>query len=286
MYVLAWKQGSVKSGMKSGKATQPKLTPAFKGKASGDTDMNYGSWVTPSSTWIKNKSISSKYDGNLFTVMAGGDFKIKDNILIGTSAGYESLDLDTDYNDGTLKDNGFTFAPYFGYTITDYLIFDIMFGYTYLNNEMDRNRSSEHIKGSYDSHRFLVSSNMNYYAIFQDLNLSAVLGYMYVSEKADAYREQGGYNFDVDTQNIYLSEWRFGGRAGYFINTFEPYISTAYLYDNTWNNDGGDRDELEGALGCNYYPADNLILSFEVANSFFRDDIENTRVLFNLHFNF
>ncbi len=60
----------------------------------------------------------------------------------------------------------------------------------------------------------------------------------------------------------------------------------AYLYDYAWNNGGNDRDELEGVLGCNYYPTDNLILSFEATNSFFRDDIENTRVIFNLHLDF
>ncbi len=286
MYVFAWRQGSIKSGIKTAKATQPTQTPYFRGIASGDKNTNYGSWITPASTWMKNKSATSKYDGNLFTVMAGGDFKLTENILIGTSVGYESLDLDTDYNDGSLKDNGFTFAPYFGYTITDYLIFDVMLGYTYLNNDMDRNRSSEPIKGSYDSHRFLISSNVNYYAMFQNWNLSAVLGYMYVNENEDAYQEIGGYDFDVGSQNIYLGEWRFGGRAGYFIKSFEPYISTAYLYDSVWNNGGSDRDELEGVLGCNYYPTDNLILSFEATNSFFRDDIENTRVNFNLHFDF
>jgi len=161
-----------------------------------------------------------------------------------------------------------------------------MLGYTYLDNYMDRNRSSERIKGSFDSNRFLISSNMNYYTIVQNWNLSAVLGYMYVNENEDAYKEQGSYNFDVERQNIYLGEWRFGGRAGYFINTFEPYISMAYLYDYAWDNGGNDRDELEGVLGCNYYPADNLILSLETTNSFFRDDIENTRLTFNLHFDF
>jgi len=276
----------VKSGIKPEKAARLAQTSSFRGIASGDKETNYGTWFTPASTWMKNKSTVSKYDGNLFSVMAGGDFKLTENILIGTSVGYERLDLNTDYNDGTLKDNGFTFAPYFGYQISDYLIFDLILGYTYLDNDIDRNLSSERIKGSFNSHRFLISSNINYYAIIQNWNLNAVLGYMYVNEKEDAYREEGGYNFDVASQNIYLGEWRFGGRAGYFINTFEPYISAAYLYDNDWNNGGSDRDELESVLGCNYYPSDNLILSLEAANSLFRDDIENTSIIFNLHLDF
>ena len=69
------------------------------------------------------------------------------------------------------------------------------------------------------------------------------------------------------------------------LDTVEPYISAAYLYDNTWNS-SGDRDELEGAIGLDFYPTDAFIGSLEVTHSFFRDDISNTRILLNLRYEF
>jgi len=308
MQVFSWYRRNSRPGTKSVQA--PKLNQAAPqtGMASGDEKQNYGVWFTPSSSWMKNTGDTSAYDGRLLSAMAGGDFTIMSNMLLGVSVGYEALDLDTDYNNGTLKDNGFTIAPYFGYTFTDNLVFDLLLGYTYLENDMDRIQggeqiegtfnhrgiektystqlSKERIKGSFDSNRFLVSANVNYSKLIENWNLSAVLGYMYANEEEDAYQEKGGYNFNVDSQTIYLSEWRLGGRAGYLINLFEPYISMAYLYDNAWSDGGTDRDELEGVLGCNYYPADNWIISFDASNSFFRDDIENIRLMYNLHYNF
>ncbi len=308
MLMLAWHRANITAKSQTVKAPNEDQADPQTGMASGEEEQNYGVWFTPSSSWMKNSSNASAYDGYLLTAMAGGDFKIGKNMVLGVSMGYETLDLDTDYNNGSLKDNGFTFAPYLGYTILDNLVFDLLIGYTYLDNDMDRIQEAElvegtfnhrgvakpystrldrqRIKGDFDSERFLVSANANYYQLVDNWNFSAVLGYMYANEEEDAYREQGGYNFDVPSQTIYLSEWRLGGRAGYLIKQFEPFISMAYLYDNAWSEGGTDRDELEGVVGCNWYPNDNWIISMDVSNSFFRDDMENTRLLFNLHYNF
>ena len=63
-------------------------------------------------------------------------------------------------------------------------------------------------------------------------------------------------------------------------------ITSKLLYDHAWNNGGNDRDELEGILGINFYSTDNWIFSFEASNSFFREDIENTRLMINFHLTF
>jgi len=54
-------------------------------------------------------------------------------------------------------------------------------------------------------------------------------------------------------------------RVGYFRGAFEPYLSAAYLYDNTWNDDSQDRDEIEGGVGLDFYSTDNFIFNLAAA---------------------
>jgi outer membrane autotransporter protein len=265
---------------------KPALSTPILGMAAGDTNRSFGAWIAPSGSRLDSDRAASEYDGSLVTLMTGLDFKIAENLLVGLSMGYDHTDLDTAYNNGSFKSKGYTIGPYVGYAITDHLVLDAMLAYTFLNNDVDRNRSTDRITGDYDSRRWMFSTNINYLAMYGNWNFSALAGYMYVSENQDAYTESGGENFTIEEKTSYLGEWRFGGRAGYLLENLEPYIAAAYLYDNTWNSNANDRDELEGTIGVNYFPTTGFILSLEATHSFFRDDFSNTRVLLNLHYDF
>jgi hypothetical protein len=132
----------------------------------------------------------------------------------------------------------------------------------------------------------VISANINYYMLKANWNLSAVAGYMYVNEEQDAYQLTDENTTGVDEATSYIGEWRFGLRVGCFWGAFEPYLSGAYLYDNTWNDDSEDRDEIEGGIGLDFYPTDDFIYSLAAAHSFFRNDSRNTRVMLNLRFEF
>ena len=257
------------------------------GIASGDAAPKLGVWLTPSVSWLDDDNIASRYDGNLYLIMVGADYKVTDRLLLGVSTGYEDIDLDTQFNDGTFQSQGFTIAPYVGFVILDGLTVDAILAYTFLNNDVERDRTTgEILAGDYDSGRSMVSANLNYYALLNNWSLSAIAGYMYVSEDQDAYEQTGAYTNSVGQFTAYLGEWRLGGRAGYLLDKVEPYISAAYLYNNTWNSTAGDRDEMEGAIGLDFFPTDAFIGSIEAAHSFFRDDIANTRILLNLRYEF
>jgi len=256
------------------------------GLASGDAAPKMGLWLTPSVSWLDDDYIASRYDGNLYLIMAGADYKITDRVLLGVSAGYEDTELDTQFNDGTFQSKGVTIAPYIGYVIMEGLTADAILAYTFINNDVERDRTGQRLAGDYDSGRSMISVNLNYYTLLNNWSLSAVGGYMYVSEDQDAYIQTGAYTNSVGQFTAYLGEWRFGGRAGYLLDTVEPYISAAYLYDNTWNSSTGDRDEMEGAIGLDFFPTDAFIGSIEATHSFFRDDIANTRILLNLRYEF
>ncbi|MDM8542340.1 autotransporter outer membrane beta-barrel domain-containing protein [Desulfococcaceae bacterium HSG9] len=257
------------------------------GIASGDEAPKLGLWLTPSVSWLDDDNIASQYDGNLYLIMVGADYKVTDRLLLGVSTGYEDTDLDTQFNDGTFQSQGFTIAPYIGFVILDGLTADAILAYTFLNNDVERDRTTgQRLAGDYDSGRSMVSANLNYYTLLNNWSFSGIAGYMYVSEDQDAYIQTGADSNSVDQFTAYLGEWRLGGRAGYLFDKFEPYIAAAYLYDNTWNSSADDRDELEGAIGLDFYPTDAFIGSVEATHSFFRDDIANTRILLNLRYEF
>lgn len=123
--------------------------------------------------------------------------------------------------------------------------------------------------------------------LFDNLTFDALFSYAILdNEDQEAYQLTDENKTSVDEAVSYVGEWRFGLRAGYFWGDFEPSLSGAYLYDNTWNDDSEDRDEIEGGIGLDFYPADHFIFSLAAAHTFFREHIRNTRVMFNLRFEF
>jgi hypothetical protein len=79
-------------------------------------------------------------------------------------------------------------------------------------------------------------------------------------------------------------ELRVGGKAGYMFSFMQPYVGVAYLYDVAETK--RDPDEVEGAIGIDFFPTENFVISLEAANSFFRYDTYNARFGLNLRYQF
>jgi outer membrane autotransporter protein len=259
----------------------------ISGMASGEDPPKFGLWLTPTVSWLEDDTLSGKHDGNLYMIMAGVDYKPIEKILLGVSGGYEYIDLDTAYNGGTFESEGYNVAPYVGLALFDNLYLDIIFSYAWLQNDVVRDKDTgAALSGDYDSERYVISANLNYYANVNNWSLGAVVGYMYVDEDHDAYTQTGASRSQIEEMNTYLGEWRFGVRIGYIFENAEPYLSAAYLYDDTFSGEVDDRDELECALGIDFYPSDTFSCALEASHGFLRDDVSNTRVLVNLRYNF
>ena len=261
-------------------------TLQMTGLSAGGEASKFGVWFNPSYSWLDSDRSGSEYDGDAFLAMGGIDYEATPKVLIGLALGYEDSDLDTDYNGGTFESNGFTLAPYLAINLMDNLSFDAVAAFSWLDNDVTRTTNRGDLSGSYDSDRYMVSVNINYYRLVNNWNLSATAGYLYTNEDQDSYEESGDATNTVDDADVHLGEWRIGGRVGYFINAAEPYCSLAYLYDTSRSDSSGDRNEMEGILGLNYYPTDQFICSAEVRNSFFRSDFNSTEFMVNLRYAF
>jgi outer membrane autotransporter protein len=269
------------------------LEGPMTGLSAGDEEegKKNGFWFSVNYTDLENDLVSTAYDGNNWLFMGGWDGMLTDKFIIGASVAYESLDLDTTFNAGNLDGSGFTFAPYFAYLITDSLVWDLITSFSALSYDSDRSAGT--IAGSYNATRWIGSTSMSYYHFIKNWSLIGRLGYSFTYQDNSGFTETDGTTVPNQTTNI--GAINIGGRVGYFIGKFEPYLAAYYIYDATLDDlivaptqaqPSNDRDELEVTLGFNFNPTNHIRLSLEGSHGFFRDDIDDTNILFNFRWEF
>jgi outer membrane autotransporter protein len=210
---------------------------------------------------------------------------------VGISLGWEDVDLDTQFNMGTLDGDGFSITPYAAFMATQNIVLDLMFSYADL--DYDTTRANGTIFGGYDADRWMVSGGMSYYWTKDKWNVVGRLGLLYSEEDADGYTEVNGVQ--VAGRDTDLGELRIGGKVGYNFGKVEPYLGVHWLWDFTMEDivvaanqaqPANDSDELEVSLGVNCYAIENFTAGVEVSHGFLREDYDNTSVLLNLRYSF
>jgi len=263
------------------------------GLSSGGELASHGLWVSVSPCAVDNTFISTKYDGNLFLGMIGYDHRVNKNLLLGTALGYESTDIDTKFNNGTVNSGAFTVSPYAAFRICDFLSIDVILSYSFLDYDTTRPSFLGRVTGSYDADRFMVSSNLNYYYLTGNWNFNARFGYMYTKEDADGFTESNLNR--VQSEDTKIGEFQIGGKVGYFINKFELFIGAYYIYDSTMTKTtvpagqrrpANDKSEVEAVAGINLFAYDTINVGAEVSTSLGREDVDNTSLLVNISFAF
>ncbi len=266
---------------------------SITGLSSGGEAASNGLWVSASASALDNTLISTEYDGGLFLGMMGYDYRINKRLLLGAALGYESTDIDTRFNNGTVQSNAFTVSPYAAFQICDYLSIDVILSYSFLDYDTVRPTFLGQATGGYDADRYMVSSNLNYYYLTGNWNFNARFGYMYTKEDADGFTESNGNR--VQSEDTKIGEFQIGGKVGYFINKFELFVGAYYIYDSTMTKTrvlagqrrpSNDKSEVEAIAGINLFANDTVNLGAEVSTSMGRDDVDNTSVLINISFSF
>lgn len=238
------------------------VNPAASGKSSGNGANGFGVWALGGAYYLDSSKSGAKYDGGLYSAMVGIDKEVG-RALVGVAFGYEGLDLDTNFNSGSLKYNGFTVMPYASYAITDDIIADLSLGATWLNYDIKDTQNNEvgraqRYSSSYDAMRYVVSGGVSKYFLIDKWTLSARLGGLYAHESQDSYRV--GFS-DISKQNIEIGQVSLGGKAAYDMgNGFQPFFAATYRQDVAKS---GPNDDMAGGdfdLGFNWQATDQLKL--------------------------
>ncbi len=201
------------------------------GRAAGGRFAKVGVWVEGSVTAIDKNETGLSMDGTVYTLIGGADYKFNDRGVVGLALGYDSVDIDTAFNNGTYESNGLTVAPYFGYALTPRWSIDLSGGYTWLDYDTSRNSSA--VRGSFDAGRWFGSANVNGTYSHNRWRFFPRLGVLYLSETQDGYTETGAGATVVGEDSFDFGRLTGGLKLGYAFNNVLPYAKVMGEWDFT-----------------------------------------------------
>lgn len=278
---------------------------AMSGLAAGDGYPGWGVWSSISHNKFGadipiNSAVqpTAKYDAYQSTIFIGADKLIMDKWILGLTVGYENTDIDTKYNGGDNKTDGFTIAPYAAYLINDIFSVDMVAGYTNLSTDTDRidNVTGSTISGDFDADRWFVATNLNANIYRGQWVFGGRIGLLYTEEEQDGYTERGGTTArTIGERHVDLTQGSIGANLAYMHNNVEPFASLTYYNDLGRDNGtsaGGlpgavgttqptDDDEFQTGLGIRYF-GDIIDGTFEWNSVISRDNFDSNSVLLTL----
>ncbi|MEO5336393.1 MAG: autotransporter outer membrane beta-barrel domain-containing protein [Magnetospirillum sp. WYHS-4] len=203
------------------------------GIAGGNAKKGIGVWVQGAYTSVDNDNVATAFDGNILTGLVGVDYLIKDRFLIGLSAGYESSNIDTTFNRGSIDGSGWMVAPYASLKLTNMFSIDATGGYAWLNYDLSRKEyltTNETWTGETDATRWFAAGTINADHTIKAWKLHAHAGVLYTEETKDSFLEKSTNALSpkvrIAEQDTTLGQGILGARVGYgfFGGKFTPYV--------------------------------------------------------------
>lgn len=210
-------------------------------------------WVHGKITTLDDSSDGASFDGNVWNILGGADYRVTDNIMVGIATGYERYNLDTNYNNGSFDGHGYTVGPYIGLMFNRNIVLDAWAGATFLSYDV----TGSGVSGDFDSTRYFVSVNLTGTWRWKGLRLAPRLSMFYAHEVQDAFVDSAGTR--VAAQTVRLGRFSFGPEIGYTINlpgnrlVIEPFVSLRGEYDFTREGNvvlGNGAVATDSALGA------------------------------------
>ncbi|MCW9035429.1 MAG: autotransporter outer membrane beta-barrel domain-containing protein [Rhodospirillales bacterium] len=225
------------------------LSPQNRASASGEkpfTVWGYGSYTN-----VKNErnltNDDVRFSGDVWGYNLGGDYKVNEQLYVGTSLGYSDTSLDTTYNTGTYQEDNWTLTPYAVYRVNEALKISALGGVSF--GDIKQTRSSDKVNSKTDSTMWFAAMNVSYkHSPIKDmpLDVTAKTALLWTNKKVKGYTESDGTAIDRSTSNT--RQIKPGLEAAYSHSfddtTIQPFIKTDFVYDlkNATNGDANAFD--------------------------------------------
>jgi hypothetical protein len=280
------------------------------GIAAGERGVNWGIWGSANYSDFEGSPVFgtaiTRFEGDTKTGLIGADVTFADMFTVGVALGYATSDTDTAFNGGNIESDGVTLAPYGLIVINDNVSIDASVGFSSLENEQSRLDPTDStpavpvfLRGTFDSSRWFISTNLNGNLVRGRWAFGAQLGLLKTAETQDAYAESGGSSArTIRERGLSLSEGHLSLDAGYALGAFEPFGRIGYYKEfsrNDGQNVGGlpggnvrtafDDDAWRLAAGVRYF-GQRFSGALEIESEQGRTDFENTTVLLSVRGNF
>jgi len=261
------------------------------GASAGENmDTRMGVWGNLAYLRSEGDKTGANFESDLMSGMVGFDYRLGSidmPTFIGLGLGYETADITTSFNRGSIDTTGMTIAPYVSFGLTKVFSLDVVAGYTMLSYDTTRKDplSNANITGSFDADRIFGAADLVGGWSMNKWNLGGRVGMSYVTEEQDAYRESNGVaraqsDIDIGAANT-------GVRLGYSFDKVEPYIGGTYSYNVSQSGEGvyDGRNTLGGSVGLNFAVMPNLSVNVE-GRAGAKEDISNYGGSATLRMNF
>lgn len=273
------------------------------GIAAGDNStFNWAGWGSYSRTDGDSDVIYQKFDSTLDSALIGFDRSYSENLIYGIAIGYDSNDVETDFNLGEQDISSFTIAPYLGYVINQNFTFDLSAGYSGIDIDQTRLAPTPGgpviNNGDTESDRFFVSGNLNGYTRYNDFVFSGRIGVIYANDERDDFVETPFPN-TVSSQTVELGELQVGGDIAYSAWKLEPYATFFYEYDfiyEDFNLDPGliaafgdaanDTSDFRIGFGARYFGNDGFSSTLEWTAIADREEFDSHTLSLTLRLDF
>ena len=156
------------------------LMPARKPK--------WNAWIK--GNWTYYDGDGSSFDGNTIDVLAGFDYKVDDQVILGLLGGYGNADFDTvtGGTSGAFEADGYTVGPYIGVKLSNNVQIDALAAYTYSDYDNRVGLTS----GDFVAHRVTVGAQLKGTWQSDGFFIEPSARIMYAEEQQDAYTDSAG----------------------------------------------------------------------------------------------
>ena len=216
-----------------------------------------GVWVQGGFTSVDGDDTGGEFDGEVINLLVGADYKLNPKMVVGVALGYEDLDIDTTFNNGTFKGEGFGVTPYLGMAFTPQWSIQVLGGWTTV--EYDTTRNNGAITSSFDAERIFGSAAIvGNFKLSKKVVVAPKLSILHLAEDQDGTTDSAG---NVTTgETIDLGRISFGGTLSYLAGSVTPFVRIMGEYDyakedaaNLGNGNFSSDDEygINASVGLN-----------------------------------
>lgn len=276
-------------------AAEIDVSEALTGLAVGRDPSRLNLWGNLSFSRVGGGWDGQDYGGMVYSAVGGADYRLTDRLVLGTAWSYHMLELDTGFNDGTVRGEGLGVIPYAVYTLPPDIMglagrfsLDAKAGYGRADSRTTRQGG---VGGGYGSDRWLAASNINYEQMIAGWRFDGQAGYLWSAQANPAFTESDGTA--VGKSGAMLGEARLGGRLGYPVGRFEPYVKADYFYDTLRSRTGPGSDagqggpaDVEAGGGIVWTASDRLSGGIEATHGLGRAGADSSSVMTNLRIRF
>lgn len=202
-------------------------TEIKRGIAAGDEGSPWTLWATPIVTQVNNRIDPITSKGSVGIVMLGLEHNQDDELIRGVILAFDQARLDTPYNSGTVKGNGYTISPYLALPLNETWMLDASAG-------VGKNDLKTKIGGTTASpkdDRSLISVGLTKSQSTKNRwFINTKLGYSYSRDEVGTYTDSSGASTISSTST--LSQLKAGVHAIYTADKLKPFVGVYAMFND------------------------------------------------------